>query len=122
MAPLRSNAHMLSVDYQNYQIQKIKVINKTGTSSLLNTSPTLHITAVDSAAFLLFRVLGVESNKEIVRIWWAGRCGHRSRPGSGQLWIIIRRHSQANIGRKFGSDVEPKPTRGLSPCQYNNTM
>ena len=28
MVPLR--VHMLSIDYQNYQIQKIKVINKTG--------------------------------------------------------------------------------------------
>jgi hypothetical protein len=28
LAPLR--VHMLSIDYQNYQIQKIKVINKTG--------------------------------------------------------------------------------------------
>ena len=28
MIPLR--VHMLSIDYQNYQIQKIKVINKTG--------------------------------------------------------------------------------------------
>ena len=27
---------MLSIDYQNHQIQKIKVINKTGKSSLLN--------------------------------------------------------------------------------------
>jgi len=26
----------LSIHYQNYEIQKIKVINKTGTSSLLN--------------------------------------------------------------------------------------
>jgi len=28
MVPLR--VHMLSIDYQNYQIQKVKVINKTG--------------------------------------------------------------------------------------------
>jgi len=45
MVPLR--VHMLSIDYQNYQVQKIKVINKTGhpacwtrQTETLNCQPT----------------------------------------------------------------------------------
>jgi hypothetical protein len=39
MVPLR--VHMLSIDYQNYQIQKIKVINKTGHPAIERHKRTL---------------------------------------------------------------------------------
>jgi len=54
MVPLR--VHMLSIDYQNYQIQKIKVINKTGHPArwtrhieTLNCQPILTAPSHDSS-------------------------------------------------------------------------